>query len=117
MIIRGWVSQRSGNSSKIISKLRMTRQNDGQLATAINDDLHQPLQPGQRLRMQVVSLIDEERHGFPLAHRQHAASKSRSTILRQAGNTANGSVTYTKTPPAKPGRFRIPCTDNSGVGP
>jgi len=39
------------------------------------------------------------------AHRQHAAGRSRGTLLRRAKRAAQGSVTQTKQPPGKPGRF------------
>src|SRR5689334_22230916 len=39
------------------------------------------------------------------AHRQHPAGRSRTTLLRPAGTTRHGGITYTKWPPANPGRF------------
>ena len=42
----------------------MTDQHDRQLATALGHRFGQPLQRGQRLGMQVVRVVNEQRHGL-----------------------------------------------------
>ena len=55
-------------TTKIVLELRVADENHRELAAALDHQLDQALQSGQRLRVQVVCVIDEERHrllGFP----------------------------------------------------